>query len=119
MPRSYQARPAGPPGPGSGKRHDSHEGKHTTSQPPGTEPSLTLTATLASTAINAVPLKLRSVSLADGSDGADDVRQRLRRALREALRSRDVPAASALRSGLAAIDNAEAVPVSRNRTTAT
>ncbi|MGN6677897.1 MAG: hypothetical protein ACTHKL_08930, partial [Streptosporangiaceae bacterium] len=35
----------------------------------------------------------------------------LRAALREAMRSRDVPAASALRSALAAIDNAEAVPV--------
>ncbi|MGN6677655.1 MAG: hypothetical protein ACTHKL_07695, partial [Streptosporangiaceae bacterium] len=46
-------------------------------------------------------------------------RQRLRSSLREALRSRDVPAASALRSALAAVDNAEAVPVSRTKATAT
>jgi uncharacterized protein YqeY len=58
------------------------------------------------------------VSLANGSDGADSVRQRLRSALREALRSRDVTAASALRSALAAIDNAEAIPFSRTSTTA-
>jgi uncharacterized protein len=53
------------------------------------------------------------------SDGADDVRQRLRGALRGAMRSRDVPAASALRSALAAIDNAEAIPVSDTSATAT
>ena len=35
------------------------------------------------------------------------------------MRSRDVGAASALRSALAAIDNAEAIPVSEMRTTAT
>jgi uncharacterized protein YqeY len=35
------------------------------------------------------------------------------------LRSRDVPAASALRSALAAIDNAEAIPVSQIGTTST
>ena len=59
------------------------------------------------------------MSLTSGSDGADDLRPRLRSSLREALRSRDVPAASALRSALAAIDNPEAIPVSRTRTTAT
>jgi uncharacterized protein len=53
------------------------------------------------------------------SDGADDVRQRLRGALLEAMRSRDVAAASALRSGLAAIDNAEAIPVGQPTATAT
>jgi uncharacterized protein len=37
-------------------------------------------------------------------------RQRLQLALREALRARDTTAASALRSALAAIDNASAVP---------
>ena len=41
-------------------------------------------------------------------DGA--VRERLQLALREALRTRDMIAASALRSALAAIDNAQAVP---------
>jgi uncharacterized protein YqeY len=35
------------------------------------------------------------------------------------MRSRDVPAASALRSALAAISNAEAIPVSQSGTTAT
>ncbi len=38
------------------------------------------------------------------------VRERLQLALREALKSRDMIAASALRSALAAIDNASAVP---------
>jgi uncharacterized protein len=42
------------------------------------------------------------------SDGT--VQQRLRLALREALRARDMTAASALRSALAAIGNAQAVP---------
>jgi len=41
---------------------------------------------------------------------AGDVRGRLRQALGAALRDRDPVAASALRSALAAIDNAEAVP---------
>lgn len=36
-----------------------------------------------------------------------------------AMRSRDVPAASALRSALAAIDNAEAIPVSQTSTPTT
>ena len=40
-----------------------------------------------------------------------DVRDRLGRALRDALKARDQVAASALRSALAAIGNAEAVPV--------
>lgn len=40
----------------------------------------------------------------------DDVETRLRAALREALKSRDVVAAFAVRSALAAIGNAEAVP---------
>ena len=53
------------------------------------------------------------------SEGADGVRQQLRDALREAMRSRDVPAASALRSALAAIDNAEAIPVSHTSATST
>jgi uncharacterized protein YqeY len=38
------------------------------------------------------------------------IRDRLRRALRDALRSRDKAATSALRSALAALDNASAVP---------
>jgi uncharacterized protein YqeY len=44
--------------------------------------------------------------------GVDDgtVQRRLRLALREALRARDMTAASALRSALAAIGNAQAVP---------
>ena len=40
---------------------------------------------------------------------------RLRAALRAAMKERDAVAMSALRSALAAIDNAEAVPVSRQR----
>ena len=38
------------------------------------------------------------------------LRERLRRTLRDALRARDAVAAGALRSAIAAIDNAEAVP---------
>jgi uncharacterized protein YqeY len=38
------------------------------------------------------------------------IRKRLERALREALRARDMVAASAVRSALAALDNAQAVP---------
>jgi uncharacterized protein YqeY len=38
------------------------------------------------------------------------MRERLRRTLRDALRSRDAVAAGALRAALSAIDNAEAVP---------
>jgi uncharacterized protein len=41
------------------------------------------------------------------------VRSRLRVALRAAMKERDAAAMSALRSALAAIDNAEAVPASR------
>jgi uncharacterized protein len=41
--------------------------------------------------------------------GDDDLRDRLRRALPVAMKARDRPAMSALRSALAAIDNAEAV----------
>jgi len=41
---------------------------------------------------------------------ADDVRARLKAALRAALRERDMIAASAVRSALAALGNAEAVP---------
>jgi hypothetical protein len=40
----------------------------------------------------------------------EDVETRLRAALREAMKSRDVVAASAVRSALAAIGNAGAVP---------
>jgi len=40
----------------------------------------------------------------------DDVRASMRTALKEAMRGRDKLAVSALRSGLSAIDNAEAVP---------
>lgn len=40
-----------------------------------------------------------------------DVRTRLRAGLRDAMRERDRAAVSALRSALAALDNAEAVPV--------
>jgi uncharacterized protein len=42
---------------------------------------------------------------------ANDLRARLRRALPAALKARDQPAVAALRSALAAIDNAEAVEV--------
>ena len=42
--------------------------------------------------------------------GNEAIRGRLRSALRDALRARDTTAASALRSALAAIDNAGAVP---------
>jgi uncharacterized protein len=59
------------------------------------------------------------VTSTNRSDGADDVRQRLRGALRDAMRSRDAEAASALRSALAAIDNAEAIPVGQTTSTAT
>ncbi|MEV4621620.1 hypothetical protein AB0J74_23285 [Asanoa sp. NPDC049573] len=38
------------------------------------------------------------------------LRERLRRTLRDALRARDAVAAGALRSAIAAIDNAESVP---------
>jgi len=40
----------------------------------------------------------------------DEVRASMRTALKEAMRSRDKLAVNALRSGLSAIDNAEAVP---------
>lgn len=40
-----------------------------------------------------------------------DVRTRLRTGLREAMRARDAATVSAIRSALAALDNAEAVPV--------
>lgn len=43
--------------------------------------------------------------------GTHGVSDQLRRALREALKSRDMIAVSALRSALGAIDNASAVPV--------
>ena len=42
--------------------------------------------------------------------GNEDIRDRLHRALRDAMRARDSVAASALRSALAALDNAGAVP---------
>lgn len=42
---------------------------------------------------------------------ADTVRASLRTALRDAMRARDRVAVSALRSGLSAIDQAEAVPL--------
>ena len=42
--------------------------------------------------------------------GNEAIRGRLRSALRDALRARDTTAASALRSALAAIENASAVP---------
>jgi uncharacterized protein len=42
-------------------------------------------------------------------DHDDDLRDRLRRALPAAMKARDAPAVAALRSALAAIDNAEAV----------
>jgi len=43
----------------------------------------------------------------------DDIRSRLRRALPAAIKARDLPAVAALRSALAAIDNAEAVDITR------
>ncbi len=42
--------------------------------------------------------------------GADDIRTRLQTGLRAAIKARDTVAASALRSALGAIGNAEAVP---------
>jgi hypothetical protein len=42
--------------------------------------------------------------------GNDAIRDRLHQALRDAMRARDSVAASALRSALAALDNADAVP---------
>jgi len=47
------------------------------------------------------------------------VRQRLERALRDGLRARDTVAVSALRSALAEIDNAGAVPVDPSRAAGT
>jgi uncharacterized protein YqeY len=44
------------------------------------------------------------------------LRERLRRTLRDALRARDAVAAGALRSAIAAIDNAEAVPAGARST---
>ena len=46
-----------------------------------------------------------------GGGTGEDLRERLHGGLRAALRSRDMIAAAALRSALAAIANAEAVPV--------
>lgn len=46
-------------------------------------------------------------------DGAGTVRDRLRAALPEAMKARDAVAVAALRSGLGAIDNAEAVDAAR------
>jgi hypothetical protein len=43
--------------------------------------------------------------------GSGNVRERMRGALRAAMKSRDLVAVAALRAGLAAIDNAEAVEV--------
>jgi uncharacterized protein len=40
----------------------------------------------------------------------DDLRTRLQAALKDALKARDKPAVAALRSAMAAIDNAQAVP---------
>lgn len=48
---------------------------------------------------------------ASGVPGLPGVEERLRAALREALRSRDRVATAALRSVLAALDNSTAVPV--------
>jgi uncharacterized protein YqeY len=47
----------------------------------------------------------------DGSDGATGMRQRLRTALTAAMKARDQVRVRALRDGLGAIDNAEAVDV--------
>lgn len=47
----------------------------------------------------------------DTTSGNDSMPEQLRHALRTALKSKDTVAASALRSALAAIANAEAVPV--------
>ena len=49
----------------------------------------------------------------------DDVRTRLRRALGDALKARDAGAASALRSAMSAIGNAEAVEPGPDRPAAT
>jgi uncharacterized protein len=46
--------------------------------------------------------------------GPGNVRERLRRALPGAMRARDAVAVAALRAGLAAIDNAEAVEAARH-----
>src|SRR6516225_9361469 len=50
-----------------------------------------------------------------GVGNAGDMRERLRSALREAIAARDAVAVSALRSALAAIGNAEAVPAPHDR----
>jgi uncharacterized protein YqeY len=63
-------------------------------------------------------LKLRFVIPTNPPDGVGAVRQLMRSALREAMRSRDAAAASALRSALAAIDNAEAIPIGQSGTAA-
>jgi uncharacterized protein YqeY len=48
----------------------------------------------------------------------DDLRNELRQALKRALASRDRTAVAALRSAIAALDNAEAVPAARRARTA-
>lgn len=60
---------------------------------------------------------MANLNLAGGT--GSDIRGRLRDALRAALRARDTVAASALRSALAAIANAEAVPLSEAAATPT
>jgi uncharacterized protein YqeY len=50
-------------------------------------------------------------------DPQDDLRSRLDRALRQALKSRDMIAVSAVRSALSAIANAEATPVAAPQAT--
>lgn len=47
----------------------------------------------------------------DGLNGVDEMRARLRADLKAAMKAREPEAVSALRTALAAIDNAEAVPV--------
>lgn len=47
------------------------------------------------------------------ADGAQEIRAGLRRGLTAALKARDADAVAALRTAIAAIDNAEAVPAAR------
>jgi uncharacterized protein len=52
-----------------------------------------------------------------GDRGGGDIRARLSAALRESIRAQDAVAVSALRSALAAISNAEAVPAGKGAST--
>ncbi len=81
---------------------------------------LSHSVTLARAGSSRLGHKLGSVNSANQPRGAaEDMRERLRGALRAAMRARDTAAASALRTALAAIANAEAIPVSDSAAAAT